>query len=277
MNQRLRHIIMRMGVAGVVCLIAAACLSMSGIWAGNPENEKNIPDRRAEHIPEVPETVAGHTIVSAETRSPDEPGPASEINRSTTEESERGMPPEKEPCPFYLKADLVGWDDRVGDQMGLWISVPRQELYLIAANEILWSIPCATALTGVGSRINSNQTPPGWHQITQKIGDNEAKGRVFRSRAPTAHIWQPGDETDEDLVLTRVFILDGLEKGINKGIDAEGIVVDSRQRYIYIHGTNDEERLGEPSSKGCVRVSNNDAIALYDRVPVGTLVYIEPD
>ena len=55
----------------------------------------------------------------------------------------------------------------------------------------------------------------------------------------------------------------------------KGFLVDSLKRLIYIHGTNDEERLGEPSSKGCIRLSNNDVITLFDRVSEGTPVIID--
>ncbi len=171
----------------------------------------------------------------------------------------------------------AGWDNRVGEGFGLWISVAGQNLRVVENCRVKWTIPCATAFNGVGARVDTNQTPPGWHRIAEKIGDGEPEGRVFRSRAATAKIWKPGDETPEDLVLTRIFILEGIEPGINKGKDAEGFVVDSRERFIYIHGTNDVERLGEPSSKGCIRLYCKDIIRLFDEVPVGTLVYIDPD
>ena len=64
--------------------------------------------------------------------------------------------------------------------------------------------------------------------------------------------------------------LSGEEDGINKG---NGI--DSYERYIYIHGTNEEGRIGIPSSHGCVRMKNKDVIDLYRKVEVGTLVLIK--
>jgi lipoprotein-anchoring transpeptidase ErfK/SrfK len=42
--------------------------------------------------------------------------------------------------------------------------------------------------------------------------------------------------------------------------------VDSYQRYIYIHGTNQEQRLGRPASHGCIRLGNDDMLALFRRV-----------
>jgi lipoprotein-anchoring transpeptidase ErfK/SrfK len=63
--------------------------------------------------------------------------------------------------------------------------------------------------------------------------------------------------------------LEGLEPGVNKGGD-----VDSKERYIYIHGTGEEGKLGTPASHGCIRMKNADVINLFNRVDENTLVYI---
>ena len=52
--------------------------------------------------------------------------------------------------------------------------------------------------------------------------------------------------------------------------------VDTWSRYIYIHGTNSEDRLGQPVSHGCVRLANRDVIRLFDLVQVGDSVLITP-
>ena len=59
------------------------------------------------------------------------------------------------------------------------------------------------------------------------------------------------------------------ENGINRGPG-----LDSRARYIYIHGSNHENRIGEPLSKGCIRLTNRDVIDLFDRVDQGDYVVI---
>ena len=84
------------------------------------------------------------------------------------------------------------------------------------------------------------------------------------SREPTGRFGAEGDEYDH--VQTRILWLDGL--------DADN--ANTRERYIYIHGTNAESRLGTPASFGCVRMSNLDVIDLYDRVPAGIAVEIQP-
>jgi hypothetical protein len=57
-------------------------------------------------------------------------------------------------------------------------------------------------------------------------------------------------------------------------IQERGGNVDSFNRYIYIHGTNLEDRIGRPASHGCVTLPNREMLELYDAVPEGTLVYI---
>ena len=71
----------------------------------------------------------------------------------------------------------------------------------------------------------------------------------------------PGAGTDDNLITTRILWLRGLEPGLNRGGD-----VDTYERYVYIHGTNHEDRLGERLSAGCVLMRNLDILALYDQV-----------
>ncbi len=70
--------------------------------------------------------------------------------------------------------------------------------------------------------------------------------------------------------MSRILWLSGMEPGYNR-IGA----VDSMQRYIYIHGTSDEDLIGKPVSHGCIRMKNCDVVELFDHIPVGTKVYIE--
>lgn len=39
--------------------------------------------------------------------------------------------------------------------------------------------------------------------------------------------------------------------------------MDSHARYIDIHGTNEEYKLGTPASHGCIRMSNADVVELF--------------
>ena len=110
--------------------------------------------------------------------------------------------------------------------------------------------------------------------MARKIGAGAQAGAVFESRKPTGKIWLPDwndnpEMRQRDLILSRILILDGLEPGVNQG---KGI--DSRQRYIYVHGTNREDLIGQPVSGGCVRMENQNIINLFDQVEEGDLLVI---
>jgi hypothetical protein len=94
---------------------------------------------------------------------------------------------------------------------------------------------------------------------------------VFRARVPTGrHFAELGDEENrENLITSRVLWLRGLEPGVNRGED-----VDSHDRYIYIHGTNHEDRLGTPQSAGCILMRNLDIVELFEEVRTGDHVWI---
>lgn len=114
-------------------------------------------------------------------------------------------------------------------------------------------------------------TPRGLHEIAERIGGGAPPGIVFKARVPTGRHFAelPPAEQEQNLITTRILWLRGLEPGVNAGGD-----VDTFSRYIYIHGTNHEDRLGTPASSGCVQMRNTDIIELYDEVRNGDLVWI---
>ena len=160
-----------------------------------------------------------------------------------------------------------GWQERVGGGLGVWVSLDEQMFRLIQGGKVVWQARCATSERGAGSGQGSLKTPLGWHSMLRKTGEDAPWGQVFRSGTATNEVWQPGMSTVEDLVLSRVLFLTGEEPGLNKGGN-----VDSYGRYIYIHGTNDEPRIGTPSSHGCIRLMNDDVIEVYSLIPEGTPV-----
>lgn len=150
------------------------------------------------------------------------------------------------------------------------VSVERQMLYLCRDGEVLEQYACSTSRYGIGNRENSLRTPPGIHRIKEKYGAGAPAGRIFRDREDTGEDWDHIQAAD-NLILTRILRLEGMEEGINKGPG-----VDSYERYIYIHGTGREDLIGTPMSHGCVCMRNSDIIRLFDTVQEGTLVYIDP-
>lgn len=120
--------------------------------------------------------------------------------------------------------------------------------------------------------MDSGGTPIGLHRIEQKIGGDAKAGTVFFARVSTGKFFWEFDEElqTRNLITSRIMWLKGLEPEKNSG---EGI--DSFRRYIYIHGTNQEDQLGNVASGGCILLGNEEIIRLYDKVPSGSLVYID--
>lgn len=158
------------------------------------------------------------------------------------------------------------------------ISIAEQQIYLLKNQKIHSNYPISSAEKGIGSHSGSNQTPLGLHQISEKIGDHAPLASIFKARKNKHTIAEilttPNSKSTNDNITSRILWLDGLEKGINKGKDKKGNSVDSHSRYIYIHGTDEEGRLGQAASHGCIRMANLDVIELFDEVEVGCLVMI---
>jgi len=125
---------------------------------------------------------------------------------------------------------------------------------------------CSTSRFGVGQSEGSNRTPLGLHRIAEKIGGGRPPGAVFKSRRAVGFTWQGMPDAT---ITSRILWVEGLEPGFNRGGS-----VDSHARYIYIHGTGDETGLGRPASCGCIHLAANDLIPLFDKLPIGTLVWI---
>ncbi|MCP4291245.1 MAG: L,D-transpeptidase [bacterium] len=157
-----------------------------------------------------------------------------------------------------------------------WLLVDSnsQQLFLVREGMInnQWNV--STALNGLNNKENSGGTPPGVHKVARKIGKRATSGAVFESRKLTGENWVPEWNKDEelkkrDLVLSRILVLDGLEPGVNQGPG-----IDSRERYIYVHGTNREDLIGQPVSHGCIRMNNSGIIDLFELVEEGDFLVI---
>jgi len=131
--------------------------------------------------------------------------------------------------------------------------------------------PVSTAKAGAGNLRNSFQTPLGRHRIHAKIGHGLPIGTVFRARQPIGLFDALDDGRPRDWILTRILWLEGCQTGINR----RG-ACDTRARFIYIHGTNEEARIGQPVSHGCIRMRNDDIVELFERVVIGESVLIRP-
>ena len=161
--------------------------------------------------------------------------------------------------------DLIIEVDIRLQQLYLWEPFPDGDM-------LIRQYPVSTAANGPGEQSGSYCTPRGRHRVAEKIGADMPLGTAFKARVPTGEIWTPeldAENPGRDWILTRILWLEGLELGRNKGGN-----VDTHDRFIYIHGTHEEHRIGTPASHGCIRMRNADVAELFDLVKVGTEVRI---
>lgn len=137
-----------------------------------------------------------------------------------------------------------------------------QTLKVLQGSKTAAEFPVSTSKFGLGCKEGSYKTPTGRFRIARKIGGTAPLWTIFRARKNTGQKAKPGGK--EDLVLTRILTLDGLDR----------TNANSLARYIYIHGTNQERLIGRPASHGCVRLRNKDMASLYKMVRKGTSVRI---
>ena len=154
----------------------------------------------------------------------------------------------------------------------IYVDISSQTLSYIVKGTVSKKYNISSSYYGTGSEANSLKTPLGKHEIYKKIGNELPinailKGRVWNGAI--ADIIEGPIDTDYDHVTSRILWLDGLEEGKNKGNG-----VDSRNRYIYIHGTAEEGLIGKPASDGCIRMYNNEVIELFELVSEKTQVWI---
>lgn len=142
------------------------------------------------------------------------------------------------------------------------ISIARQELALKEGGKTLRTYRISSSRYGLGTKAGSNKTPLGSFKIAEKIGGGQPAGTVFKARVPL----RPNDPvpTTEDLITSRILWLDGLGKRN----------ANTHARFIYIHGTRHEDKMGVPDSHGCIRMRDQDVIELFDLVKEGTAVMI---
>ena len=163
--------------------------------------------------------------------------------------------------------------DLPSDAVILRVSVYHQRMDVVQAGRLLKQYAISTSKAGIGNRQDSHRTPLGWHRVKERYGADAAPGQHFAARRPAGRPLPPSEwraENSADRVLSRILRLDGLEPGLNYGPG-----IDSFERCIYIHGTNQEQLLGRPASHGCIRMANRDVIELFtlaDGMAVGCLI-----
>ena len=148
-------------------------------------------------------------------------------------------------------------------QTNIHISIRDQRLTLKKGETPIRIYPVSTSRFGIGTDEGSMKTPTGRFRIGEKIGGEMPSETVFHARVAL----KAGDPLPptEDLVMSRILWLDGLDEDN----------ANTRDRFIYIHGTKHEDKIGIPDSHGCVRMRNGDVAELFKLVDEGTHVIIE--
>ncbi len=154
------------------------------------------------------------------------------------------------------------------------INVTQQQLRLLdEEGGLLRQYSVSTSKYGSGTENGSEKTPLGLHRIKDKLGGAMPVNEVYIGRIPHGNLeecQQRGVELPDDVIMSRIMWLEGMEPGRNRGG-----YVDTYQRFIYIHGTNHEDSIGTPTSIGCIRMRNDDVVDLFRQVEVGSEVLIE--
>ncbi len=124
--------------------------------------------------------------------------------------------------------------DRSNYQLKLWKDLQLSKTYTVAVGQVGLETPAGTY------NIQSKQVDPVWSVPNSPWAGDQA-GEVV-----------PGGVPENPLKARWMGIFDGAG----------------------IHGTDDTGSLGSAASHGCVRMAVPDVIDLYDRVDVGTPIYI---
>ena len=142
------------------------------------------------------------------------------------------------------------------------ISIREQLLRLKRGDQTLRTYPISSSRFGLGSEEGSMKTPLGKFSVAEKIGHDAAPGTIFKARVALG----PDDPLPdtEDFITSRILWLEGLDENN----------ANTRDRFIYIHGTKHEDKIGQPDSHGCIRMRNDDVIELFDLVDETTPVVI---
>lgn len=129
------------------------------------------------------------------------------------------------------------------EKIHLVIKLSDRRVYVYQHDQLKTSYPIAIGRAGW-------ETPTGTHKVIQKI-PNPSWRHPF-----TGEIIPPGPKNPLG------------ERWIGFWTDGTN--------YIGFHGTPNEETVGQAASHGCVRMLNQDVLALFEKVGIGTTVVVEP-
>lgn len=158
--------------------------------------------------------------------------------------------------PSLVKVGRISNGDKI-----IIVDGKTQTLKVVQGQNVV-SYTCSTGKRGFGNN-SFGTTATGLMQIRAKIGSGQPYGRIFKGKQATQYVLKD-NQGKKAWVCTRILVLGG-QQSENENVYS---------RRIYIHGTNRLSKLGRPDSGGCIRVSNNTVLKLFDEIANGTLVYV---
>src|SRR5689334_14914434 len=112
------------------------------------------------------------------------------------------------------------------------VSIRDQQLVVKDNEEPIRTFPVSTSQFGIGTEEGSFKTPIGRFRVAEKIGSEMPSGTIFVGRVPLRSDQEP--TASEDWVTSRILWLDGLDEHN----------ANTRDRFVYIHGTKHEDKIG---------------------------------
>lgn len=153
-----------------------------------------------------------------------------------------------------------------GTKSEVVVSVADQRMGLYEEGVLKKKYVISTSKFGLGDKPNSYCTPTGKHEIIAKIGQGLPAGAVLKSRSWNGEVLKP-NAPGRDPIVSRILWLRGLESSNSNAM----------RRFIYIHGTTEENRLGQPASYGCIRMGMKDVVDVFNDLGIGAKVVITKD
>lgn len=153
---------------------------------------------------------------------------------------------------------LLGSPVHLEGTRSIEISVEERRLYVLEEGEVVWS-----AKIGVGTGETLEEAGRHWDFSTPR-------GRFSVQYKEKDPVWWLPDW---------VFVKRGVPVPPRDSPDRReegelGAAALYLTREIAIHGTDQPEPLGDAISHGCIRMSNDDVLRLYEELEVGTPVII---
>lgn len=144
---------------------------------------------------------------------------------------------------------VVDWDETRYPVGSIIVRTPERVLYYVSGEGEAIRYRVGVGREGFqwsgNARISGKQEWPSWTPPEEMIAREAKKGHI---------------------------IPDFMEGGPGNPLGARALYIGGT--IFRVHGTNDERSIGGAVSSGCIRMMNADVVDLYNRVKVGSRIYV---